>query len=689
MISLIMNNSEALMALLVVGILILMILPLPTLLLDLLISFNITFALVTLLMSMYILNPLDLSTFPSLLLVVTLFRLSLNICSTRLILLNGQEGPSAAGNVIMAFGNFVVGGNYVVGAIVFMILVLINFLVITKGAGRIAEVAARFTLDAMPGKQMSIDADLNAGIINEDEARARRQRIAREAEYYGAMDGANKFVRGDAIAGIIITLVNIIGGLIIGVFQNDMGFADAARTYTLLTVGDGLVTQIPALVVATAAGIIVTRAGAESGMGGEIASQVFRQPNAILVSAAILLGFSLIPGLPTIPFLALALLAGTLGYLLFEADKADKAAEAEAEKKAAAAEPVEKQEYLPPLDIMALEVGYTLIPLVDMEQDGQLLDRIRSVRRQIARELGLVAPPVHIQDNMQLRPGEYTVMLKGNEIARGELMPGRYLAMYIGKSPQKIPGIPTTEPTYGLPAYWIQEEDRETALSCGYTVVDVPTVLITHLAELIRRHAHELLGREETRKMLDALRRTHPSVVEELIPGLMSEGAVVRVLQSLLREQVPIRDLLSILETLADRASHTKDTGLLTEYARQGLSRTITAQYQNAEGEIPIITLGQSIEQAVSESLQKTDYGSFAALDPRTAQEIMQNVARQVEQSGETGQQPVVVCSAPVRPHFKQLADRFMSQLTVLSYNEIAPTARIRSLGAVEIAYAN
>ena len=548
------KSSDISLAAAVVGILVFMIIPLPAILLDLLISLNITLALIILLASMYTLRPLELSAFPSILLLVTLFRLSLNVASTRMILIHGNEGSMAAGKVIQAFGNFVVGGNFLVGIIVFVILVAINFMVITKGAGRIAEVAARFTLDAMPGKQMSIDADLNAGLINEQEARARREEIAKEAEYYGAMDGANKFVRGDAVAGIIITLANIIGGLAIGVFQNKMSFGNAAETYTLLTIGDGLVSQIPALIISTAAGIIVSRAGAESNLGEEITSQILLQPRAVGIAAVVLFGFGIIPGLPLVPFWVLAALAGGLTYIIHRAIRQQQLIEQEAqisEEKAAPSEPLES---LPLLDILAIEVGYGLIPLVDSEQNGELLRRIKSIRRQVADEMGIIVPPVHIQDNMQLKPGQYSILLKGNEIANGNLMTNYYLAMNPGTVEEEIDGIATTEPTYGLPALWIKESAKENAMAKGYTVVDLATVMTTHLSEIVKRHSHEFLGRQEVQQLLDNLKESHPKVVEELVPNLLSLGGVVKVLQNLLREQIPIRDLLAIMETLADWA---------------------------------------------------------------------------------------------------------------------------------------
>ena len=683
------KNSDVLMAVAVISILVFMVMPLPTLLLDLLLSFSITFSLIILLASMYVQNPLDLSSFPSILLLVTLFRLSLNVASTRIILLNGNEGIMAAGKVIKAFGSFVVGGNYLVGIIVFLILVAINFIVITKGAGRIAEVAARFTLDAMPGKQMSIDADLNAGLITEQEARARRQLIAQEAEYYGAMDGANKFVRGDAIAGIVITLINIIGGLAIGVFQNDMSFAAAAQNYTLLTIGDGLVSQVPALIVSTAAGVIVTRAGADSSLGAEIASQILIQPKAIAVAAGVLFGFALVPGLPTIPFLVLSVLSAGLAYIVFQAIKASARIEEEIKTREEKALPSDQFEALPPLDILAIEVGYGLIPLVDIEQDGQLLNRIKSLRRQIARELGIIVAPVHIQDNMQLKPGEYIILLKGNQIGRGELMTNYYLAMNPSGTTEKIDGISTKEPTYGLPAMWIKENVKEKALAKGFTVVDLATVLTTHLSEIVKRHSYELLGRQDVQQLLDNIKETHPKVVEELVPNLLPLGGVVRVLQNLLKEQVPIRDLLAILEALADWAPATKDLDILTEHVRHALARTITKMHQTPDGKIAAITLGHSVESAIANALRQTEHGAYLALDPPIAQQIMNNLAVGLEKMSAANYQPVVMCSAQIRYHFKRLVDRFMRNIAVLAYDEILSQIEIQSIDILELKHAD
>lgn len=681
------GNTDILMGLAAMCILMVMIIPLPPVLLDLLLSFNITFSIVILLVGMYIIKPLDLSSFPSLLLLTTLFRLSLNVASTRLILLNGNEGILSAGKVISAFGSFVVGGNYLVGFIVFIILVVINFMVITKGAGRIAEVAARFTLDAMPGKQMAIDADLNAGLIDEQEARERRRLISRESEYYGAMDGAHKFVRGDAIAGIIITFINILAGLAIGVFQKKMSFGDAAQTYTLLTVGDGLVSQVPALIVSTAAGIVASRAGAEDSLGIEIGSQLLVQPRAFAVASTILLGFALIPGLPTLPFIVLSFLSGLIAFLVFQTDRAKQEEEnalAIAREQAKAKPTTETFRPLPPLDTLAMEVGYGLIPLVDVEQNGELLERIKSIRRQIAQEIGIVVPSIHIQDNMKLKPGEYSIMLKGMEVARGDLLVNYLLAMNPGTTVEKIDGVRTKEPTYGLDAYWIKEAMRDDAISKGYTVVDIATVITTHLSDVIRRHAHELVGRQEVQKLLDSLKATHPKVVEELVPGLISLGGVVKVIQNLLAEQVPVRDLLTVLETLADLAPMTKQLDVLTEHVRAAMARNITSLYLTPEGELYVATLDQQAEKTLANAIQQTDQGSFLALDPSKANSLMEKMSTIIEKFTSLNLQPVIVCSAQIRSHFKKMADRYIPNLAVLSYDEIVSSANINVVGSVE-----
>jgi flagellar biosynthesis protein FlhA len=683
------KNSDVMMGFGVMCILMVMIIPIPAMLLDLFLTFNITFAIVILLVGMYVLRPLDFSAFPSILLLATLFRLALNIASTRLILLHGNEGIQAAGGVIKAFGSFVVGGNYVVGLIVFVILVVINFVVITKGAGRIAEVAARFTLDAMPGKQMSIDADLNAGLIDDDEARRRRKEITSESEYYGSMDGANKFVRGDAIAGIVITFINIIAGFAIGVFQNGMSFSAAAQNYTLLTIGDGLVSQIPALIISTAAGIVVSRAGSDSNLGLEISAQLFMRPRVMAVSSGILFLFSLIPGLPTLPFLILSILTGGIAFFVYQSDKI-RASEEEYEGQSvepdedAAGSDIFKP--LPPLDIIGLEIGYSLIPLVDAEQDGELLDRIKSIRRQIAQEIGIVVPSVHIQDNMQLKPGEYRILLKGNEVGIGSLMPHHYLAMNPGVADDSIRGIPTTEPTYGIDALWIKEQNREEAIAKGFTVVDLATVMTTHISDIIRRHAHELIGRQEVQNLLDTLKESHPKVVEELVPNLISLGGVVKVLQNLVREQISIRDLLTIAECMADWAPVVKQLDVLTEHVRQALSRTITGQHLTPDGELMVVTLGQPLERRLAEAIERTDHGDFLSIDPQLAQLAMEKLAKQLEKFGPMNLQPVTLCSSHIRLHFKRLVDRFMPNISILSYDEIEPNVKIQSIGVVELA---
>ncbi|MEW6266651.1 MAG: flagellar biosynthesis protein FlhA [Thermodesulfobacteriota bacterium] len=685
------GGSELILGASVVAILLVMILPLPTPVLDLLLTFNITFSIIVILTSIYTLKPLDFSIFPSLLLLLTLFRLALNVASTRLILLRGGEGEAAAGQVIKAFGLFVVGGNYVVGLIVFVILVVINFLVITKGSGRIAEVAARFTLDAMPGKQMAIDADLNAGLIDEAEARARRGTISREADFYGAMDGASKFVRGDAIAGIIITLVNIIAGLIIGVVQQNLDVGAAAQRYTILTVGDGLVSQIPALIVSTAAGIIVSRAGSEMTMGLELGRQFTLQPRALLLAGGIAFLFGLMPGLPAAPFMTLGAVVGFIGYVNSRQQIAvtEKKVE-EAQRKAAATPPPPEQvEALLPLDVLELEVGYGLIPLVDEEQDGELLERIRSIRRQFALDMGFIVPPMHVRDNLQLKPGEYAVLIKGIEVARTELMIGHHLAMDPGDARKKIEGLPTKEPSFGLPALWIQEKRKEEAQHAGYTVVDLATVIATHLTEIIRTYADELMTRQDVQKLLDNAARNNAKVVEELVPGLMTVGQIQKVLQNLLRERVSIRDLQTILETLADRAAMTKDTDLLTEFVRQKLARSIVRQHETPEGQLPLLTLSSEIEDLLSKSITDTDRGSFLSLDPELGQRILDALNKTVEKVTRLNYQPILLCSPVVRRHLRKLTERFIPNLVILSHNELTPTVNLKVLGEAGFVHAH
>jgi len=665
-----------------VSILMIMIIPLPPIMLDLFLSTNITIALLILVISLYTVRATDFSIFPAILLATTLFRLALNVASTRLILLRGDEGPSAAGAVIESFGQFVVGGNYVVGLVIFAILVLINFLVITKGAGRVAEVAARFTLDAMPGKQMAIDADLNAGMINETEARRRRELIAAEASFHGAMDGASKFVKGDAIAGIIITLINIGAGFVIGVLQKGMPMVEAAKNYTILTVGDGLVGQVPALIISTAAGLLVTRSSGENNFGSDIKIQFSRYSVALWVVSGMLVIFALIPGFPFIPF---TLLAISLALLAWQLDQKKKqAAEVVPEKPKEAPMPVaENYEEMLNVDLLELEVGYGLIPFVDSAQNGELLTRIQSIRKQFALNNGFIVPPVHIKDNLQLNPNQYTLALKGVKVAEAEMLPGHYLAMDPGMVTETIKGIATTEPAFGLPAIWITEDKKERAQIAGYTVVDCATVMATHISEIIKQHGHELIGRQEVQNLLDNLAKTYPKLVEELVPSILSLGTIMRILQNLLAEGVSIRDLRTILETMADWAPVTRDPDILTEYVRHALARTISAGLA-VNGVIPLITLAKPVEDAISKSVQHKETGSYLAIDPQTAQTILDSIGRVITLfSG--GQRPTLLAAPQIRPHVRKLTERYYPALVILSHNEITPNLKIRSLGTVTL----
>jgi flagellar biosynthesis protein FlhA len=676
------TNSSVMLAMGVIGILLVMMVPLPTFVLDLLLSLSIIISIVILLMSMFVMRPLDFSAFPSVLLVVTLLRLSLNVASTRLILLHGNEGTGAAGQVIKAFGTFVVGGNYVVGMIVFSVLVLINFVVITKGATRIAEVAARFTLDAMPGKQMSIDADLNTGLISDTEARKRRRDIENEANFYGAMDGASKFVRGDAVAGIIIVLVNIIGGLIIGVLQQGMPIADAARTYLLLTVGDGLVTQVPALIVSTAAGMLVTRTTASAELGEEIKKQVFTQPKAICLSAVMLFTFALIPGMPKMSFIVVAAFMAFLSYKLFQFS--DKAKEATEEPPPV---PVvdSSAELLVPLDPLGLEVGYGLISLVDASQGGELLHRIKALRKQLANEMGFIMPAVHIRDNLQLKPNEYSFLMKGIEVARSELVADHCLVIVPDEAGVKINGIQTREPAFGLPAVWIPDRDVENVQARGLVVVDAATVVTTHITEVVKSHVEELLGRQEVQAIVDSLAASYPKIVEDLVPKIVPIGTLQKVLQRLLKERVSIRDILLIIETLADYIHITKNIDILTGYVRQSLARTITRQYQDRDNTIHVIMVSPEIEDIISRSVQHTEYESFVSPDPGLIRNFIESAHKLMDRFTSKGIPPIVLCSANTRSHLRKIMERFFPNIIVLSHNEITPHVNITSLGMVEI----
>lgn len=667
-----------------VAILMIMIIPLPSLALDLFLSLNITISLLILILSLYTIKATDFSIFPSILLTTTLFRLALNVASTRLILLHGDEGPGAAGAVIMSFGQFVVGGNYVVGVVIFVILVIINFMVITKGAGRVAEVAARFTLDAMPGKQMAIDADLNAGLINEDQARRRREDIAKESAFHGAMDGASKFVKGDAIAGIIITLVNIGAGFVIGVAQKGMPMAQAAANYTILTVGDGLVGQIPALIISTAAGLLVTRATGEKDFGTDLKKQFSGNAIALWVVSAMLILFAIIPGMPFFPFLLLSVSVAIMAYQI------DRSQQRMIEKEQAAVPPPppavrkdENYEEMLHVDLLQLEVGYGLIPFVDAGQDGELLNRIQSIRKQFAMNNGFIVPPVHIRDNLQLAPNQYTFSLKGVKVAQAEILPGHFMAMDPGMVTETIRGIATTEPAFGLPALWITSDKKDRAQIAGYTVVDCTTVMATHISEIIKQHAHELIGRQEVQGLLDNLAKNYPKLVEELVPTVLALGTILRVLQNLLKEGVSIRDLRTILETLADWAQATHDTDILTEYVRHALSRTISSELA-VNGVIPVITLSRPAEDAIRNSIQHKETGAYLAIDPIIAQRLLDSIGRCLALF-EGGSRPVLLAAPQIRPYVRSLTERYYPTLAVISHNEVVPNLKVRSLGTVTL----
>ncbi len=662
-----------------------MIVPIGPGILDLLLATTLSLSIVILLVSVYAKRPLDFSTFPSILLMMTLFRLSLNVASTRNILLRGgSDGTGAAGKIIQSFGEFVVEGNFVVGLIVFIILVIINFLVITKGAGRVAEVGARFTLDAMPGKQMAIDADLNAGLIDEAEAKRRRADVAKEADFYGSMDGASKFVRGDAIAGILITIVNIIAGIIVGVAQNSMSIGDAAETFTLLTVGDGLVSQIPALIISTAAGIIITRNASDDNLGDQMTNQLKVHPKAIYMAASVLFVFSVIPGLPKFPFIVIGSLLAFVGWRLDKSRQADELRESEVEIIEETREP-ETLEGLLGLELVELEVGYGLVNLVDSEQNGDLLERITHIRKQFALDWGVLLPSVRIKDNLELRPGGYSLKIKGIEVAKGELMPDHFLAMDPGSVIEKIDGAETVEPVFGLPAVWISEDQKEDAQYNGYTVVDLSTVLATHLTEVLKSNLYELFGRQELVTILDNFKESHPKIVSDLIPDILTLGHVLKVLQNLLREGVSIRDLRTILETLAEYGTSVKSPEVLTEAVRESLYRTITESIRGDQGDIPLFTLDRAIEESIAQNIIQTEQGQQLSLDPRTTQTILASLNERIEDATNMGEKMVVLCSPVIRSHFKRLTEKFIPNLIVVSHNELSPDANIRSLGTVRL----
>ena len=680
------QQRDVLLPVAVVAVIAMMIVPLPTVMLDLLLIVNLSIGLLILLVSMYTTEPLAFSVFPTLLLITTLFRLALNISASRLILLN-----AFAGHVIEAFGSVVIGGSYVVGIVVFIILVVIQFVVITNGAGRVAEVAARFTLDAMPGKQMSIDADLNAGLITEAEAKRRRQKIEQEADFYGAMDGASKFVRGDAIAGIIIILVNILAGFVIGVMQQGMSLMGALQTYALLTVGDGLVSQIPALMISTATGIVVTRAATSGDLGSDTIRQITSNPRVLGIVTGALVVLAFVPGIPKLPFFIIACLTGGGAYLAWQSEASGErtaiSGGATVVETTATGEPAptgpEAVTPLLALDPMELEIGYGLIPLVDPQEAGNLLDRITRIRRQMALDLGIVLPTVRVRDNLQLQPNQYVVKLRGVEVARGDLLINQYLAMNAGLADEQIEGIPTTEPAFGLPALWIQASLKDRAELLGYTVVDPPSVLTTHLTEVIKGNAANILSRQDVQTLITNLKAEHPAVVDELIPGVLSIGETQKVLQNLLRERITIRDLVTIVETLADYARQTRDTEALTEYVRQRLARAISAQYRGVDGLVHVITLSPRVEQQLTEALKQTDQGTMIAMEPVRAQQLLQRLAGEMERVAGLGHAPVLLCSARLRLAVRRLTERVLPNLVVLSFSEIATGVDVQAEGMV------
>ena len=681
------RHTDLLAAVSVVLVVTMLVVPLPSALLSLLITINIASALTIVATTMYLGKPLDFASFPSLLLLTTMFRLAINVSVTRLILTTGD-----AGSVVKAFGEFVIGGNVVVGLVIFLILVVIQFVVVTNGAGRVAEVAARFTLDAMPGKQMAIDADLNAGLITDDQARARRSEIAREADFYGAMDGASKFVKGDAMAAVIITAINLIGGIVVGMLQHGLGFGEATQHYSLLTVGDGLAAQIPALLISVATGIIVTRAASDRDLGSDIAGQILKQRKAPLVAAGAIGMFALIPGLPKLPFILIAAIFGAIGWAVRngmpgEQDEQDAAAAA---KQAALAAP--SQEPLAEVGVDALEVaiGFGLVPLVGSgptPAGGSLLRRVSMIRRQIAGDLGLVIPPVRIHDELGMESHEYVLKVRGSEVTRGRIMPGHLLAMDPGDASGTLQGIPTREPAFGLEAMWVHESSRAEAEALGYTVVDPESVIVTHLTETIRAHASELLTRQDVRTLLDRLKESNAAVVEEVVPEVLSLGEIQRVLQSLLSEGVAIRDLGTIVEAIGDKARTTRDTSLLAEYARQALGRAITAPHLDEKMCLRAITLDPAIEQEVATSITQTSDGEYLAMDPPRAQAILNALRTQVNHATGRGvpggRGPVLLCSARVRRHLRRLISQAQPHLSVCAYNEIAPGINVETVGII------
>ncbi len=673
------NLTDLAGPLLIVAILAMMILPLPPLLLDLFFTFNIALAMMVLLVSLHIKKPLEFAVFPTALLLTTLLRLSLNVASTRVVLINGHTGPGAAGHVIEAFGHFLVGSNLAVGLVVFAILVVINFVVITKGAGRIAEVSARFTLDAMPGKQMAIDADLNAGLIREDEARRRRAEIADEADFFGSMDGASKFVRGDAVAGILVLFINIVGGIVVGVLQHDLSLADASRNYVLLAIGDGLVAQIPALIISMAAGVVVSRVGSDQNVGSQLVGQIFQNRDALVVTASVLAFLGIIPGMPHFAFLCLAAGAGGLAFARTP-KAAVKPGTDDAAKVAQALAPVQVEaswDDVKTVDILGLEVGYRLVPLVDSNQDGELLKRIKSLRRKFAQEVGFLPPSVHIRDNLELRPNGYRITLKGVVVAQSEAYNGMLLAINPGAVSGVLPGTATKDPTFGLPAVWIEAPNRDSAVSLGYTVVDAGTVIATHLNHVLQNHAAELLGRQEVQQLLDLLAKSSPKLVEEVTPKLLPLGTVQKVLQNLLFEQVTIRDLRTIIETLADHGVRTQDAGELTALVRIALGRSIVQQLFQNEPQLSMIGLEPDLEKVLMQA-SAIGQGEAVALEPGLAQTLIAATKRAVQRQEAMGLPSAMLVPDRLRNSLSRFLRRSFPQLRIIAVSEIPDSRTVR-----------
>jgi len=665
---------------LLVMMLAMIIIPLPPIALDMFFTFNITLSLVVLMVTVYALRPLDFGIFPTVLLVTTLLRLALNVASTRVVLLNGHTGTGAAGKVIESFGEFVVGGNYAVGLVVFAILVIINFVVVTKGAGRVSEVSARFTLDAMPGKQMAIDADLNAGLITQQEARTRREEIGREADFYGAMDGASKFVRGDAIAGILILFINVIGGLAIGTLQFDLPLSDALHNYTLLTIGDGLVAQIPSLVLSSATAIIVTRVSSENKMSEQVFEQMFGNPMVLAVSGGIIGFMGLIPGMPNLAFLSLAALAGAGAWYTWKRQQQEllpvDELPSDAEEKPAESRDLSWDD-VGAVDIIGLEVGYRLIPLVDRTQGGQMMDRIKGVRKKLSQELGFLIQPVHIRDNLELSPNAYRILLMGVPVGEAEIYPDRDLAINPGRVFGTLQGIETRDPAFGLPAVWIPVSERDNARTLGYTVVDASTVVATHLSELLQSHAHELIGHEEVQQLLDVLGKTAPKLVEDLVPKTLSIGVVLRVLQNLLEERVPVRDMRTIAETLSEAGARSQDPGALTAAVRVALGRSIVQHINGMESEVPVITLDPSLEQILQTSIQAVSEGG-AGIEPGLAERMHRSLVDSAQRQEAAGQPAILLVAPPIRPWLAKLVRHSIPALQILAYNEIPDNKQIK-----------